>query len=136
MASSNAISKMREISESKLPPREALIKAIGKIDKVIHSQVLVATYIRPSRTKGGIIMIDQTIQESEFQGTIGLVVGLGPGAFKDDAIAKFHGVKLKLHDWVLYRPADGMALEFRQVPCRLFEDVNIKMIVERPEDYW
>lgn len=136
MASSNAITKMREIAESKLGPREALLDAVGKVDKVLTAKVLVATYILPARTKGGIIRIDSTIQENEFQGSIGLVIGLGPGAFKDDNIAKFNGVTPKLHDWVLYRPADGLALEIRKVPCRLFEDVDIKMIVKAPEDYW
>lgn len=136
MAQSN-ITKIREIAESSVDPREALIEAIGKPkQEVLHSQVLVATYIRPAKTKGGIIMTDRTLQEDEFQGTIGLVIGLGPGAFKDDAIAKFHGVKIKMHAWVMFRPADGLALEINQVPCRLFEDVNIKMIVEDPTIYW
>lgn len=136
MASSNAITKIREIAESTLGPREALLSAVGKVDKVLTAKVLVATYIMPARTKGGIIRIDSTIQESEFQGSVGLVIGLGPGAFKDDNIAKFNGVVPKLHDFVLYRPADGLALEIKQVPCRLFEDVDIKMIIQNPQDYW
>lgn len=136
MPRQNTAVKIREIAESSRDPRAALLKAIGPVDEVLHSLVLVATYIRPAMTKGGILLADRTLQEDEFQGSIGLVIGLGPGAFQDDGIAKFHGVKLKLHDWVLTRPADGLALEINGVPCRLFEDANIKMRVQNPADYW
>lgn len=129
--------KIREIAESDTDPRKALQKAIGKFgDEVLHNGVLVATYIRPAMTKGGILMADQTLQEDVYQGSVGLVVGLGPAAFKDDRIAQFHGVKLKVGDWVLYRPADGLAMEINQVPCRLFQDTNIMMRVQDPATYW
>lgn len=135
--SSRNMATIRSIAESSSDPRKALLSAIGKCDHlVLHSQVLVGTYIRPAKTAGGIYMTDNTLQEDEFQGTIGLVLALGPGAFKDDGIAKFHGVKVKIGDWVLYRPADGLALEIRKVPCRIFEDVNIKMLVTDPQLYW
>ena len=136
MPRQNTAVKIREIAESSRDPRDALIRAVGPVDEVLHSQVLIATYIRPAVTKGGILLADRTLQEDEFKGSIGLVFGIGPGAFCDDGIAKFHGVKLKLHDWVLFRPADGLALALRSVPCRLFEDANIKMRVKNPADYW
>ena len=129
--------KIREIAESSTDPREALQKAIGKqVDEVLHNGVLVATYIRPAMTKGGILMADQTLQEDVYQGSVGLVIALGPAAFVDDRIAQFHGVKLAVGDWVLFRPADGLSMEINQVPCRLFQDTNIMMRVTRPEIYW
>ncbi len=140
MARSNAIGKMREIAESSEDPRKVLFGVIGKDTlkeiTVLHSQVLVATYVRPAKTKGGIFLTDKVVEEDRWQGNIGLVVALGKGAFKDDAVAKFHGDKLEIGDWVMYVPADGVSLFIKQVPCRLFQDTRILMKVTNPEIYY
>lgn len=130
---------VNEIAESDLPSKKALLKALGDIKdeaEVFHSQVLVVGYIHPAKTKGGIITTDNARAEDQWQGTIGLVIKLGPGAFKDDSVAKFHGKKLKEGDWVMYRAADGVSLHIRGVPCKLFQDTNILMRVSDPILYW
>jgi co-chaperonin GroES (HSP10) len=137
MAKSNH--KMTEIAESIGARDKVLLAALGDYKKdltVLHSQVLVAGYIASSRTKGGIIKIDKTIEEDRWQGNIGLVIALGKGAFKDDSVAQFHGDKLKIGEWVMYLPADGVALYINQVPCRLFQDSRILMKVTNPEIYY
>src|ERR1700753_4036878 len=137
MARSNH--KMREIAEFVGPRDKALLHALNNEHKkltVLHSQVLVAGYIATSRSKGGIIFTDKTVEEDRWQGNIGLVVALGKGAFKDDNVAKFHGDTLKLGDWVLYQPADGIGLFINQVPCRLFQDSRILMKVDNPEVFY
>lgn len=137
MARANAMKKMREIADSSTDPKDALLDALGKHDSdILHSQVLVAIYVRPSKTAGGILLPDKVIEEDRFQGTVGLVVGLGPGAFKDDNIAQFHGKKLKVGDWVMFVAADGVALYINEVPCRLFSDTRILMKVKNPELYF
>jgi co-chaperonin GroES (HSP10) len=137
MARSNAIGKMRAIAEDTTDPKQVLLKALGKHgSKVLHSQVLVAGYVRPAKTKGGIWLSDKVIEEDRYQGNIGMVIALGSGAFKDDAVAKFNGDKLEIGDWVMYVPADGIALFINEVPCRLFSDTRILMKVENPEIYF
>lgn len=129
--------KVQAISERVGDAKAILLDELGKLDcEVFHNGVLVATYIQPAKTQGGIIVPEKTRDEDIYQGSIGLVVGLGPGAFKDDTIAQFHGVTVGLHDWVLYQPADGLSLEINGVPCRLFADVKIKMRVQDPRKYW
>ena len=140
MAQSHSSAKIQEISESKLPSREAPIAALGTIKntvQVLHAQVLVCTYVQPEKTQGGIIIPDSSKDEDRFQGKIGLVIAMGPGAFKDDNIAKFHGKTLEpLKSWVMFRASDGMEHFINQVPCRLFEDRDIKMIVSEPQMFW
>ncbi len=140
MARSNLIGKMKQIAETIGPRDKVLIAALkGEHKKgltVLHSQVLVAGYIPPSRTKSGLYRTDANLEEERFQGAIGLVIGLGKGAFKDDGVAKFNGDSLKVGDWVMYLPADGIALSIHQVPCRLFQDTRILMKVTNPEIYY
>lgn len=137
MPRTNAIVKMREIAESDTDPKKAILKALGKHGThIFHSKVLVATYVRPAKTKSGIYLADKTIQEDQYQGTIFLVIGLGKGAFKDDNIAKFNGDKVKVGDWVMGVAGDGVAMFINGVPCRLFDDTRILMRVENPELYF
>lgn len=155
MARSNAIGKMRRIAENKLnhtnpvlahlrgisgqdraPLRKLLKDPLGGELQVFHSQVLVMGYVPPAVSKGGIILTDKTVEEDRFQGNVGLVVGLGAGAFKDDNIAQFNGDHLKIGDWVMYVAADGVSLFIREVPCRLFSDTRILMKVRSPEIYY
>lgn len=155
MARSNAIGKMREIAEDELNhtnPRLAHLRGLtgnttatekqllaGPLTgeaAVLHSQVLVMGYIATARTKGGIIRTDKNVEEDRYQGNVGLVIGLGKGAFKDDAVAKFNGDKLKVGDWVMYVTADGIQLFINGVPCRLFSDTRILMKVTNPEIYY
>ena len=155
MARSNAIGKMRQIAEDKLgatDPRlvhlryvtgkpKATLKQLLKAPlagelQVLHSQVLVMGYVAPARSKGGLIMPDKVVEEDRFQGNVGLVIGLGNGAFKDDNIASFNGDSLAIGDWVMYVAADGVSMFIREVPCRLFSDTRILMKVTSPEIYY
>ena len=135
--------KLREIAAAQdtgSTAKEALFDAIGDYSKfkLFHALVLVATYVAPERTKGGIIRPDRTLAEDRFQGKIGLVLDVGPRAFVDDNVNKFGGITVQPGDWVLYRAADGFEMFFVDkngldgTPCRLLEDVNIKGRVADP----
>lgn len=133
--------KLREIAEAAgRDPKQALIDAVGDIGgiEMYHNLVLVATYIEPEMTAGGIIKPDRTLAENRFQGKCALVLKLGPLAFKDDNIARFGGMKPEIHDWVVVRPSDGIEL-FKVdasgsagTSCRIFEDVAIKARLSDP----
>jgi len=104
--------------------------------EVLGSQVLVAAYIRPEKTVGGIILPDtpnSARAEDEFQGKVGLVLKSGPIAFKDDDTHKFGDRIPQPGDWVLYRVGDTFPLKIGKRHCRFVEDVSIKAILKRPD---
>src|SRR4051812_25823312 len=107
---------------------KSLRESVGDIDHidVLHNCVLVATYIRPVKTAGGIMLPDQVLKEDEYQGKVGLVLKKGPLAFEDDAINKFGGSDVSEDEWVAYRMSDGWQLKVNGVHCRVLEDVHIK----------
>lgn len=131
--------RLREIAQQ-ADPKQAILDSLGDLSGIecFHNLVLVATYIEPEKTAGGIIKPDRTLAENRFQGKCALVLKLGPLAFKDDNIAKFGGVELKEGDWVVVRPSDGMELfkvdagTSEGTSCRLFEDAHIKGRVTDP----
>lgn len=127
--------KLREIAAAaQADPKQALIDSMPTSAaqyEVFHNRVLVATYVRPEKTKGGIILADRTLIEDRFQGKVGLVIAIGPQAFVDDSAARFGGVAVQTGDWVTYRASDGTEVFFVDdngldaTPCRLIEDVHI-----------
>ena len=82
------------------------------------ADVLLAMYERVGQgeatTKGGIIIPDMrggAATEDKFQGKVGLVVKMGPLAFKDDETHKFGNVVPKVGDWVLINVNEAFSFD-------------------------
>jgi len=116
--------------------KEAIIEGVGDLSNitVMQNMVLVATYIRPDQTSGGIHLPDSVLEEDIYQGKVGLVLKMGPAAFEDGDEPRFYGLRANVHDWVVYRVGDSWDLTLRQVPCRLIRDDNIRLIISDPKD--
>ena len=135
-----ARAKLREIAQAaQTDPKQALLDSVGDLSgfELFGPRVLVATYIQPEETRGGIILPDRTLAEDRFQGKIGLVVAKGPLAFVDDEYAKFGGKNVEIGDWVSYRASDGMEMFVVDengggTPCRILQDQNIICKVSDP----
>lgn len=121
-------------------PKKALLNELGDISgiEMLHNLVLVATYIEPEKTVGGIILPDNALLENRFQGKGALVLKKGPLAFVDDNVAKFGGVSIDEGDWVVVRPSDGFEMFVGEagsrhgIACRVFEDTQIKARLADP----
>ena len=83
---------VKEISESE-NPRKSILKWTRGIEKecVMPGHIIVATYARPYKTAGGIILSDNLRQEDVYQGSCGLIVAMAENAFKYDGSFKFEG---------------------------------------------
>lgn len=126
------------IMQHEVDPADQLKKDLGDLSKVevFNNQLLVAVYIRPQKTKSGIILTDKTTDEDRFQSKIGLVVKKGPSAFDDSTGEWFKGVSIDESDWIIFRPSDGWSITVNGVLCRLIEDVNVKGRVKHPDQIW
>jgi len=130
---------LRQIAQQ-ADPRKALYEAVGNIDDiyVLRNQVLVATYIGPEKSSGGIIMPDSALSEFRWQGKGFLVLSLGPTAFKYDGSYPWEGQAPKPGDWVIARPSDGVEMFIgpagasEGISCRIFDDSCIWARVADP----
>lgn len=126
--------KMRMTHER--DPKEVLFEQLGGREKEVElfgARVLVATYRRPDKTEAGIYLPDKIKDEDLYQGTVGLVIGLGPLAFKDSEGVIFSGKRLEVGDWCFFTPAEGKAISINGVHCRIFDDVRIHGRVSEPD---
>lgn len=117
---------------------EAIKLAIGdkmeEID-VTHNWLLVGIYMRPERSKGGIILTDKTRDEDRWQNKVGWILKKGPLAFVSDERNSFPRM-IENGECVLSRTSDGFGVDFYGIHCRLIEDVHVKAVVANPEAIW
>jgi hypothetical protein len=95
--------------EHAVDPKEELLASLGDISdiEIFNNQVLLAIYIRPEKTKSGIILTDKYRDEDKFQSKAALVIKKGPIAFDDPRGNWFKGTETYLHDCDIYRHSDG-----------------------------
>lgn len=112
-------------------PKKALLKQIGDLSgyEIGPRQVLIATYRRPEKTLGGIVLTRANLDEDLFQSKAGLAVKVGDGA-------TFCGRRIEEGDWLVVRPSDCMALEVNFVHCRHVFDDQIKARIPFPDMIW
>jgi co-chaperonin GroES (HSP10) len=119
-------------------PKKDLLTTLGDTSgvDVFNNSVLVAIYVRPSRTKSGIYLTDSYTSEDRIQGKAGLVVKKGPRAFVDERGEWFVDAGIAEGDWVIFRPSDGWAINVNGVACRLIDDTAIRGKVDQPDRVW
>lgn len=136
-----AVAMLHEID-----PRVAINNRVGDISEieVFGNDVLVAIYKRPTKTKSGIILTDNTLNEDVHQGKVGLVLKLGPTAYLDEDGNKFRDIKEG--DWVVFRPSDGWRVTLNTlqgtyskddtVDCRIVSDISVRCRVQDPDSIY
>lgn len=126
------------VMQHNVDPKKTIRDAVGDLDKIeiFNNQVLVGIYIRPNKTKSGIYLTDQMVNEDKFQGKIGLVLKRGATAFVDPDNNWFSDVEIKDDDWVLFRPSDGWSISVNGVSCRVIDDHAIRGRISHPDIVW
>ena len=126
------------IMEHATDPKQKLLDDIGDISafEIFNNQILIAIYVRPQKTKSGILLPDQMRDEDKIQGKVGLVLKKGPQAFVDPSNNWFEGIDISLDDWVFFRPSDGWSVTINNVVCRMLDDTNIRGRIQAPDQVW
>lgn len=126
-------------------PRQSLLDKLGDLKdvEVFHNQVICAVYIRPEKTKGGLILSDQTRDEDRSQSKVGLIVKMGDMAFKDNDGGDIWcwAPDMSIGDWIYYRASDGWPTTIigqsgEKILCRILDDVRVKGRVQHPDQVW
>lgn len=136
--------------QSDIDPKDEIIAKLGDLSEVeiAQNEVLLAMYMRPEKTAGGIIMPHQNLKEDRYQGKVGLVVKIGAACrfVRTGIDGVTYGIDIKLHDWVAVRTSDTWSLEINADPdvsdpraftlCRLVFDDQIRMKIPFPGLVW
>jgi co-chaperonin GroES (HSP10) len=119
-------------------PKQVLLEQVGDTSsiEVFNMQVLVAVYIRPEKTKGGLFLSDKSRDEDRYQSKVGLILKKGPTAFVDKDGEWFSGLDIKEGDWIVFRPSDGWNVTVNGTLCRMLDDMSVRARIAHPDQVW
>ena len=96
-------------------------------------RILVLPYQGTGKTKGGILLADETVEMHQVATGCGYVLRMGPDAYKDKD--KFlEGPWCKEKDWVIFGRYAGSRLKIEGGEIRLLNDDEILATISNPED--
>lgn len=100
--------------------------------------VLIAVFVRPEKTTGGVFLADRTRGEDEFQGRVGVVLAMGPDAYLGDRVRNYGGPWVQPGDWVIFPTFENTATKhkYRGVVVAEVPDDRFTAIVRDPMDVY
>ncbi len=100
------------------------------------SNVLVACYVQPEKTTGGIIRPDASIQQDIWQGKCGLLLAWGKTAWKYDGAFPSEDAPPNVWDYVVFNSAEGRDCSIRGVHCKWIDSSLIRSDCDDPTDFY
>jgi len=123
--------RIKQVEKEKKPKKKPLEEM--SLPKPTGWRILVLPYKAKEKTKGGIILSDKTITESQIATNCGLVMDIGPDAYSDKD--KFpNGPWCKKKDWVLFARYAGSRIYIDGGEIRVLNDDEILGTIKDPED--
>ena len=95
-------------------------------------RLLVLPFTPPSKSKGGLIYSQETLDKARIATTCGYVLKMGPLAYVDKE--KFKEPWCKLGDWVIFARYAGSRFKIEGGEVRMLNDDEILATIKDPED--
>ena len=131
--------------------RQQILDKLGDLShvKIAQNEFLMAIYVRSNRSPSGLYLTDKTVKEDVYQGKVGLVVKISDHCLfqrVDPKTGATYGIPVKLYDWIVVKPSDGLAMDVNADPevlkrddfvtCRLMYDDMVRMVIDNPNTVW
>jgi co-chaperonin GroES (HSP10) len=108
-------------------------KVLERLPDPTGWRMLVLPYKGQGKTKGGVILTDETMQERGYTTVTGLVLKLGPDCYKDKE--RFpNGPWCKVNDWIIFGRYAGSRFGIEGGEVRILNEDEIIAVVKDPED--
>ena len=108
-------------------------KVLDRLPEPTGWRLLILPYKGQGKTKGGIILSDETIEERGYTTVTGLVLKVGPDAYKDKERFS-NGPWCKKNDWIIFGRYAGSRFGIEGGEVRILNDDEIIAVVKDPED--
>ena len=128
--SERRIKQVKEEKEKK--KKEEQIPEASKLPIPTGWRILVLPHRGKGKTKGGILLSDKTVEETQIATNVGLVLAIGPDAYNDKE--RFpNGPWCKEKDWVIFARYAGSRLNIEGGELRILNDDEILGTIDDPE---
>ena len=85
------------------------------------------------KTKGGVILAENTLERQQVASQVGLVLAMGPQCYKDKERYP-EGPWCKVNDWVMFARYAGSRIKIDGGEMRLLNDDEVLATIDSPED--
>ena len=112
--------KLEEKQETKLP-------------KPTGWRILVLPFKMKEKTKGGVILAENTLERQQVASQVGLVLAMGSQCYKDNERYP-EGPWCKVNDWVMFARYAGSRVKIEGGEMRMLNDDEVLATIDSPED--
>ena len=125
--------KIKSQETKVIDPNNLPANLVDRLPQPTGWRILVLPYQGTGKTKGGVLLADETVEMHQVATVCGYVLRMGPDAYKDKD--KFsEGPWCKEKDWVIFGRYAGSRLKIGGGEIRLLNDDEILATISNPED--
>ena len=99
--------------------------ALDVLPTPVGATLLVELEVLPEKTKGGIIIVEQTRTNDAYLATRGIVVDMGPDCYKGSPDAFLSGEYCRVGDPVFFQKNAGLQLNVNGKEYRIMRDTAV-----------
>ena len=96
-------------------------------------RMLVLPFKMKDKTKGGVILAEDTLERQQVASQVGLVMAMGPQCYKDKERYP-EGPWCKEKDWIMFARYAGSRIKIEGGEMRLLNDDEVLATIDSPED--
>ena len=108
-------------------------KEEAKIPKPTGWRLLVLPFKMKEKTKGGVILAEDTLERQQVASQVGLVMAMGPDCYADKDRYP-DGPWCKEKDWIMFARYAGSRIKIEGGEMRLLNDDEVLATIDSPED--
>jgi chaperonin GroES len=112
--------KLEEKQETKLP-------------KPTGWRILVLPFKMKEKTKGGVILAEDTLDRQQIASQVGLVLAMGPQCYQDKERYP-EGPWCKVNNWVMFARYAGSRVKIEGGEMRMLNEDEVLATIDSPED--
>ena len=116
-----------------LKTSKQITKESTKLPQPTGWRILVLPFKMGEKTKGGILMGQDTLEKQQVASQCGNVLAMGPDCYRDKDRYK-QGPWCKVGDWVMFARYAGSRIKIEGGEVRLLNDDEILATIKNPED--
>ena len=116
-----------------LKKSKQITKESTKLPQPTGWRILILPFQMGEKTKGGILMGQDTLEKQQVASQCGNVLAMGPDCYRDKNRYK-QGPWCKVGDWVMFARYAGSRIKIEGGEVRLLNDDEILATIKNPED--
>mgnify|MGYP003679762728 FL=1 len=110
-----------------------ITKESTKLPQPTGWRILILPFKMGEKTKGGILMGQDTLEKQQVASQCGNILAMGPDCYRDKDRYK-QGPWCKVGDWVMFARYAGSRIKIEGGEVRLLNDDEVLATIKNPED--